>query len=91
MYLKDYERSRLLERGVMAELSDSEEEQGEKGNVTVERMTYDQEQKDIRERSATVELPWIKKMLLRSNCDDTCTCMLRNFAMEKDVAYLRTI
>ena len=43
MYLKDYERKRLLERGTMALVSDSEDE---------ERLppTYDQEQLDLKKK-----------------------------------------
>ena len=43
MYLKDYERKRLLERGTMALVSDSEDEK---------RLppTYDQEQLDLKKK-----------------------------------------
>ena len=56
MYLKDYERQRLLERGEMAGVSsDSEGEGDRRGNplgvvVSVDKMSYDQEQRELRER-----------------------------------------
>ena len=52
MYLKDYERNRLLEREEMAGISDSDSEETAaiRGNVSVEKMSYDQEQRDIKER-----------------------------------------
>ena len=56
MYLKDYERQRLLERGEMAGVSSDSEGEGDgRGNplgvvVSVDKMSYDQEQRELRER-----------------------------------------
>ena len=60
LYLKDYERERLLEKGVMADISDTEEDtvRGNDGRMNRDRISYDEEQRDIRERlGGTLEHP----------------------------------
>ena len=51
MYLKDYERKRLLERGEMASISEESDNEGNiRNNISMEKMAYNKEQKDIKER-----------------------------------------
>lgn len=56
LYLKDYERERLLEKGTMAGVSDTDDDEeevsrGDKNNGGLkERILYDQEQRDNMER-----------------------------------------
>ena len=55
VYLKDYERQRLLERGELADVSDSEEEEEEEAGVKTKKglkqiSTYDDEQKELKTR-----------------------------------------
>ncbi len=54
MYLKDYERQRLLEKGEMAGVSSDSEGEGRgspsRGVVSMDKMSYDQEQRELRER-----------------------------------------
>lgn len=46
VYLKDYERQRLLEKGELAGLSDDEEEEDEKRRI----LAYNDEQKQLKSR-----------------------------------------
>ena len=83
LYLKDYERERLVERGEMAGVSDSEDEREEslaaanRGQVSVEKMSYDQEQRDIRERLAAATnytvncLTYTGPSIMHSNSSET--------------------
>ena len=55
LYLKDYERQQLLEKGNKAFVSDSEDEEGsnKKGfieNKKKEELTYNQEQEQLKKR-----------------------------------------
>ena len=56
MYLKDYERNRLLEKGVEAGLTDSEDEEKD------ESTTYVQEQLKLKERYIVL---WTKSICKR--------------------------
>lgn len=48
LYLRDYERQRMLEKGIEAELSDSESEGDGEGERSV--LTYNDEQRKLKNR-----------------------------------------